>query len=467
MTAPALGKGATTLRTATRPGRRRRREHAQPRSAEQVAGAQERRANRWQRRAQLRRISKLKRIKYCGHTMTPDGGVTLGVIENPDGTRSAAYGGLKTCGSVWCCPVCAAKIATRRADDLATVMRAVDDLGGSAFLLTLTMRHDRGDRLGLTSEQRARRNRLEERLADLQVAEANGWDVDEHQAEADAIELDSIKAQEGCWDVLSYAWQRVTSGSSWQEDCERFGGLLGWARAVEVTDGENGWHVHLHVLMCFREQVSAELARAALGPRLFGRWSRALERKGFAASVEHGWDMRRAQIGDGGLADYFTKMAHEVTGGHRKEGRARGGRTPMQLLADAVDTYEESALSRWWEWEAASDGRRQLTWSTGRRDLRALAGLGREATDKEISEEDHEADTRLGLAADDWAHLVSAQAETELLHVAEGGGLNAARVWLTSRGLRWIDNTGCDPGFARSTAPQKTDGPVVCGPLYR
>ena len=69
-------------------------------------------------------------------------------------------------------------------------------------------------------------------------------------------------------------------------------------------------------------------------------------------------------------------MAHEVTGGHRKEGRPRGGRTPMQLLADAVETYEESALARWWEWEAASDGRRQLTWSTGRRDLRALAGLG-------------------------------------------------------------------------------------------
>ncbi len=159
-------------------------------------------------------------------------------------------------------------------------MRAVDELGGSAFLLTLTMRHDRGDRLGLTSEQRARRNRLEERLADVQVAEANGWDVDEHQAEADAIELDSLKAQEGCWDVLSYAWQRVTSGSSWQEDCERFGGLLGWARAVEVTDGDNGWHVHLHVLLCFREQVSADLARAALGPRIFGRWNRALERQG-------------------------------------------------------------------------------------------------------------------------------------------------------------------------------------------
>ena len=59
-------------------------------------------------------------------------------------------------------------------------------------------------------------------------------------------------------------------------------------------------------------------------------------------------------------ADYFTKIAHEVTGSHRKEGHRAGGRTPMQLLADAVATYEESSLARWWEWEQASEGRRQL-----------------------------------------------------------------------------------------------------------
>lgn len=131
VSAPALGKGATTLRSTTRPGKRPRREHAQ---ADQPSRSPEPRsgANRWQRRAKLRRVSQLKRVRCCGHTMSSQAGVTLGVIENRDGTRSAAYGGLKTCGSVWCCPVCAAKIATRRADDLATVMRAVDELGGSA-----------------------------------------------------------------------------------------------------------------------------------------------------------------------------------------------------------------------------------------------------------------------------------------------------------------------------------------------
>ena len=82
-----------------------------------------------------------------------------------------------------------------------------------------------------------------------------------------------------------------------------------------------------------------------------------LHSAGFSASDDDGWDLRRAQLGEGDLANYFTKMAHEVTGGHRKEGRARGGRTPMQLLADGLETYEESSLAPWWEWEMASDGR--------------------------------------------------------------------------------------------------------------
>ncbi|GLZ49224.1 hypothetical protein Acsp06_54090 [Actinomycetospora sp. NBRC 106375] len=110
-----------------------------------------------------------------------------------------------------------------------------------------------------------------------------------------------------------------------------------------------------------------------------------MERKGFDASDDHGWDLRRVQLGDGDLAEYFTKIAHEVTGSHRKEGRRAGGRTPMQLLADAVDTYEKAALARCWEWEQASERRRQLTWSTGAQDLRRPAELAAEASDEDVA----------------------------------------------------------------------------------
>jgi len=227
------------------------------------------------------------------------------------------------------------------------------------------MRHSRGDRLGLTKEERARLRHLEDNRSRYEAANANHWDFDEREAESEAIEEHTLRQARGCWDVLSDAWARVTSGGVWKEDQELFGGLLGWARVVEVTDGDNGWHVHIHALLCFGAQVSVELVAGSVGARMFARWRSALERKGFEASGDHGWDLRRVQLGDGDLADYFTKIAHEVTGSHRKEGHRAGGRTPMQLLADAVETYEETAMARWWEWEKASEGRRQLTWSTG------------------------------------------------------------------------------------------------------
>ncbi|GAA4798715.1 hypothetical protein GCM10023200_39260 [Actinomycetospora chlora] len=400
-----------------------------------MAQAQHRRETRWQRRGQLRKVTSLRRVRNCGVPLDPEGGVTLAVTSNADGTRTAGYSGLASCGSVWCCPQCAAKIATRRADELSTVMRAVDEAGGSAFLLTLTMRHDRGDRLGLTKDERKRLRQLEDNRAGYEAANANWWDFDEHQAEADAIEENTLRQRRGCWDVLSDAWARVTSGGAWKADQELFGGLLGWARVVEVTDGDNGWHVHIHALLCFGAQVSAELVAGSVGARMFSRWRAALERKGFNASEEHGWDLRRVQLGDGDLADYFTKIAYEVTGSHRKEGRRAGGRTPMQLLADAVDAQEETAMARWWEWEQASEGRRQLTWSIGGRDLRKLAGLGAEVTDDEVVAEDLEGEVTLELTSNDYCVLQRTQREPELLAVAEMGGLMAARGWLRALGL--------------------------------
>jgi hypothetical protein len=111
----------------------------------------------------------------------------------------------------------------------------------------------------------------------------------------------------------------------------------------------------------------------------------------------------------------------------------------MQLLADAGGPYEEQAMARWWEWEQASEGRRQLTWSTGRRDLRKLAGLGTEATDEDVAAEELDADTRLGPTIEVWECVERAGLGPHLLAAAEYGGLGAARAWLSARGLSWID----------------------------
>lgn len=117
------------------------------------------------------------------------------------------------------------------------------------------------------------------------------------------------------------------------------------------------------------------------------------------------------------------------------------------------------AMARWWEWEAASDGRRQLTWSTGRRDLRVLAWLGREATDEEVAAEDADADERIAIPREAWSAIVAARQEAALLASAEHEGLNGARAWLGSRRLAWFvaapgDGLGARGGGGSELAQQ-------------
>lgn len=105
-----------------------------------------------------------------------------------------------TCGSVWACPVCAATVAARRAEERARVLGAVHESGGSPFMLTLTIRASAGDRLGLSTDERHRRglrdprrnwrqrlDAIADRRDQREIAEAKGGDVDEHATGADDI----------------------------------------------------------------------------------------------------------------------------------------------------------------------------------------------------------------------------------------------------------------------------------------
>lgn len=329
----------------------------------------------------------LSRVRRCGWTtVTGQGGPTLRVSEVEEG-KVAGYAGLATCGSVWACPVCAAKVAAGRAGELAHVMGKVLESGGSAAMITLTMAHHRGDR-----------------LAD-------------------------------CWEAAAKAWANVTSGKRWVADQDQFG-MLGWAKVTEVTCGDNGWHVHLHVLICFDRPVSLETAEAVAG-QMWWRWACALRKRGFQSRAllegGAGLDVRMADLHTDGLADYFQKIAHEVTGSQVKRGRG-GSRTPFQILESAVDGVADD-IELWWEWEKASFDRRQLTWSQGSRDLRRWAGLTREQTDEELAQHELGGDDVLALPADTWEQVRGTRMAVELLEVAEIGGQQAARAWLQRRGL--------------------------------
>jgi hypothetical protein len=302
--------------------------------------------------------------------------------------------GLATCGSVWSCPVCSAKIAMRRAEDLADVMRVTLEHGCTASMVTLTMRHHDGQSL------------------------------------------------RDCWDALSKGWVAVTSGKQWRTDCAAHR-LLGWVKADEVTRGRNGWHVHIHALLIWDTGVRLDDAQV-VGERMWRRWTNALQRKGFDSLRDSGGlDVRMAslspEVGDG-LHEYFVKLSHEITGGQAKLARG-GGRTPFQLLSDALATGDAGDLEDWSEWEKASRGRRQIAWSKG---LREWTGLGREQTDEEIAEEELAGEDVLFLLPASWHQLRhSPDRVCELLEGAERGGFKGGRCIARFVGLGLDDGPAC------------------------
>src|SRR3954447_11618673 len=311
------------------------------------------RRTRGQLRHKIRGTTTLSRLQDCGaKTINGLGGPILRISGSGD-ERIAGYAGLVTCGSVWACPCCSAKIAARRAEELSTVMRTVLTAGGSASLITLTMRHHPGHK-----------------LKDL-------------------------------WQALSSAWRGVISGKQWMADQE-LGGLLGWVRVVEATHGRNGWHLHVHALVCWKQSVSLGLAQE-IGHRMWQRWTRVLERRGLTSWKHRGGvDVRMASLQTDNLSRYFTKLAREVTHSHTKE--SRGGRSPFGIVTDGLRTGDAADLGLWTEWEQASFGRRQLTWSLGEHDLRKLADLGEQA-DEEIVAEDLQGEDVIALPHPTWQVL--------------------------------------------------------------
>ena len=78
------------------------------------------------------------------------------------------------------------------------------------------------------------------------------------------------------WTAASKGWGRVTSGRRWEKTSARFG-MLGFARAIEVTHGENGWHPHIHAVLVLDGPVSVQMVQL-LGDEMFEAWEKGLAR---------------------------------------------------------------------------------------------------------------------------------------------------------------------------------------------
>ena len=302
------------------------------------------------------------RLRKCGTCISGPGShmdPTFGSIEcvgvyrtEQNGRHHAFTKGVISCGSVWACPVCSARIREARTVEVQTGLAAhwsmADPEGTSAVLLTLTLRHGAADP-----------------LAEL-------------------------------LDVSLRGWSKLVSGRFWQDLRSDFG-IKGYIRASEVTLSRgNGWHPHVHAILLFDRPLDPDEVDA-LHRRVAARWATIVESKLGRTLNEHGCDLRPIRFGDLSGAGYVTKVqdstdhgdtdpgdsaewsvARELLRFDLKEGRTQSG-TPFQLL-DCLD--DPWALHRWREYESATKGRRAITWSHG---LRAALHLDAERTDEQLA----------------------------------------------------------------------------------
>jgi hypothetical protein len=180
--------------------------------------------------------------------------VTVDVWHSP-GHGSAHYGGLQTCGSVWMCPVCSAKVSERRRELLAKAIAVHTAAGGRVLLATYTFSHRRCDALSATLD---------------------GF----------------LAAQSGM--TRNRPYRRVV------DRC----GYVGSVSALEVTWGRaNGWHPHRHTLLF----LGAEVDEVALAEGLYVAWARAAFTQGLRINRAHGVKL---QATTDAVAEYVAKWGH-------------------------------------------------------------------------------------------------------------------------------------------------------------
>ena len=331
------------------------------------------------------------RTVWCHRHVRHDG--SMPVMRKMDGSK-ARLAQIKTCGSVWACPVCAVKVSEPRRVELSAATVLHQAAGGYVYLATFTFPHYRG------------------------------------QALAELMEL-FTKARQSFQNCR--AWKAV------MEKAEK----VGVVTSLEVTySTDNGWHPHLHMLIFCKPDAFAEtetgdgrLTSHAI-EHLRGEWVRLLEKKGLVDASNRTWAQKYALDIRGGAraAEYIAKwgreekwgMASELTSAHAKVGRkstpgAIDHCTPFELLALAKGGSGH-AICAFREFVKEFDGKRMLTWSKG---LKKHFGID------ELEDEDAAAEQALALQDEHQAgelHQNQLQTLTRhgrlgdfLSHVAEHG----------------------------------------------
>lgn len=281
-------------------------------------------------------------------------------------TGKGFYSGLLVCGSVWHCPVCAAKISERRRKELEIAFSEFQKEGGFISMLTLTFSHERTDR-----------------LKDILYS-------------------------------FGQATQKFMSGRAFNNIRNEIG-LIGRVRVLEVTHGDNGFHPHAHIALFHENEIDLDDIRF----KMYDLWEKACNKVGLKTSFEYGLDLQSAEEAERYMSKHGTwSLEQELSKSHIKKGKL-GSLTPFDFLRMYLKTEEEKYIHLYREYATYFKGKRQVQWSPGLKKRFVLE----DKTDEELAEEKIEEADLLGLVGyDNWKLILKYELRTILLDNVEKHG---------------------------------------------
>lgn len=370
--------------------------------------AAEARVDRYMLQAEARRlVSHQDRLQGCLRWPTGGGNGRVAVYYRRKADY-AFYGGLQTCGQIWKCPVCAAKITERRrrlweqafSGKVVTTTEIEDSIivknvahGYSMAMATFTISHAFSDRL------------------------------------TDVIER------------LTRAYDLLWSGE-WAVKFKRAYQVVGTIRALEITHGNHGWHPHIHCLFVI-EGEGMRYSMIEVRDNLKLRWAQSAQKAGAFASIDSGCDFRVADIR---VVEYIDKLGidttyqrldrsqiAEVTKYPTKKGR--GENVALFGMLGRSLQGDDLATENWQLAQAILKGRKHISTSRG---LLRLLGASQELSDDRLASREvvkYDDEVLALLERSQWDIIDRLNARAELLNVAQSGSREVVHDFLVEMGV--------------------------------
>ena len=304
------------------------------------------------------------------------------------------YVGLAQCGSVWACPICAAKIQERRAIEIRSMFEwAYKNKAHQVLMLTLTFPHKVSDELSETTKKHA--------------------------------------------EALEY----FRSGKSYKNFRQK-NEYVGMIKGTEITYGKNGWHLHTHDLYIVKYHLT-EQEKLNIIKYINDRWLNCCIKAGLV-DVNNADQVRSFKkhsiniIFQAKSSDYINKIQETQNWGADREiaksnskFAKKVGMTPFQILAksEKKQQYKELFL----EYVLCMKHKPQIFWSKG---LKNLIGIDEKSDQELLEEQEDTAQLIVSIPArPHWRAVAMQNAQGELLNIAQTEGFAGVQEWFAEKNL--------------------------------